>query len=433
MRRGMTRRGQPFLPKQPAPHEPHPFRQTASGFENLISQDGSEDFFFSQWLDNPDDAAEFLERGGEDRDPLASDPRSGFGVSAVLHVVLLVFMLLEPNLNEFFDLPIDQKERVAEIDKKEPLVLFMEEPQPEQVAPPVAAVPVPVVPEAQPPPEPPPQVADNRLLIPKAMLAPETRPEIMNDLPFSSGNTEEFYTKEEVEDPGTEGTPEEEAPPEVAELAESGEDELDGDGLLEEELGSEVADGGVDPELPGDFLFYPPDLEEQARKQAEAEARRRRQMRPPQPAPTRNPVGEGGENGDFTDIRRFLAGAQFHNPEGGLVVNTNNTMYYNDKGANFVPWIRRMLSEVGRIWRAGMPWAANIYAGHVAVGFKVARDGAVLSYQTLVPSGVVGFDNIAVGAIRGADLMPLPADYPDETFDIVIVFWYNERPYDIFG
>jgi hypothetical protein len=56
-----------------------------------------------------------------------------------------------------------------------------------------------------------------------------------------------------------------------------------------------------------------------------------------------------------------------------------------------------------------------------------------MSYQKLVPSGVVGFDNIAVGAIRAADLLPLPADYPDETFDIVIVFWYNERPYDIFG
>ena len=429
----MHRRGQPFLPKRHTPRERHPFRQTASGFENLIAQDPSEDFFFSQWLENPDDAAEFLEHGGEDRDPLASDPRSGFGVSALLHVVLLVFMLLEPNLNEFFDLPVDQNERVDEIDKKERLLLFFEEPQPEQLAPPVAAVPVPVVPEAQPVPEPPPQVADNRLLIPKAMLAPETRPEIMNDLPFSAGNTEEFYTKEEVKDPGTEGTPEEEAPKDVAELAESGEDELDSEGLFEEELGSEVADGGVDPDVLGDFLFHTPDLLEQARKQAEAEARRRRQMRPPQPARTRNPVGEGGDNGDFTDIRRFLAGAQFHNPEGGLVVNTNNTMYYNDKGANFVPWIRRMLSEVGRNWRAGMPWAANIYNGHVAVGFKVARDGTIISRQTLVPSGVVGFDNIAVGAIRAADLLPLPADYPDETFDIIIVFWYNERPYDIFG
>jgi len=432
MRRGTTRRGQPFRPKRHTSPEPHPFRQTSSGFESLISQERSEDFFFSQWLENPNDAAEFLEHGGEHRDPLASDSRSGFGVSALLHVVLLLFMLLEPNLSEFFDSPLDRNDndRVVEREKRAPLVLFLEKPQPEQQAPPVAVVPPPAVPEAQPVPEPPPQVADNRLVIPKAMLTPETRPEIMNDLPFSAGNTDEFYTKEEVKDPGKEGTPEEEALKDVAELAESGDDELDSEGLREEELGSEVADGG---EALGDFLFHTPDLIEQARQQAEAEARRRRQMRPPQPARTRNPVGEGGENGELTDIRRFLAGAQFHNLEGGLVVNTGNTMYYNDKGAYFVPWIRRMLADVGRIWRAGMPYVAMFSVGHVAVRFKVARDGTLIAYETLQGSGINGFDNIAVGAIQSADLLPLPADYPDDTFEIVLVFWYNERPYDIFG
>ena len=50
-----------------------------------------------------------------------------------------------------------------------------------------------------------------------------------------------------------------------------------------------------------------------------------------------------------------------------------------------------------------------------------------------MPSGVSGFDNIAVGAVRAADLLPLPSDYPDDKFDMIIVFWYNERPYDIFG
>ena len=73
----MSRRGQLFRPKRYVADERHPFRKTASGFENLISQERSDDFFFSRWLDNPDDAAEFLEHGGEDRDPLASDPRSG--------------------------------------------------------------------------------------------------------------------------------------------------------------------------------------------------------------------------------------------------------------------------------------------------------------------------------------------------------------------
>ncbi|MDB4304193.1 TonB family protein, partial [Desulfosarcina sp.] len=59
-------------------------------------------------------------------------------------------------------------------------------------------------------------------------------------------------------------------------------------------------------------------------------------------------------------------------------------------------------------------------------------NGNVTELKVLIPSGTAGFDNAAVGALRAADLMPLPSDYPDDRFDIIIVFWYNERPYDLF-
>ncbi len=61
------------------------------------------------------------------------------------------------------------------------------------------------------------------------------------------------------------------------------------------------------------------------------------------------------------------------------------------------------------------------------------RDGTITDMKLLIPSGTSGFDNAAVGALRASQLMPLPADYPDEKFDIILVFWYNERPYDVFG
>jgi hypothetical protein len=63
----------------------------------------------------------------------------------------------------------------------------------------------------------------------------------------------------------------------------------------------------------------------------------------------------------------------------------------------------------------------------------VARDGTILELKTIVPSGIAGFDNAAVGALRASRLLPLPADYPDDRFEIIIVVFYNERPYDIFG
>jgi TonB family protein len=265
-------------------------------------------------------------------------------------------------------------------------------------------------------------------LIPKALLPSPKPKELMNDLPFSEGNTEEFYTDKEVKDPGKEGETEtpEEPKDEPAMVAESGED----DETAEASEGSEKGNGGVEkpeanlsPAEVAKLLFGDP-------REREAE-RARIDIRPPEPKPSPRDRGEGGEEGVFTDIRRFLAGAQFYNPEGGLVSNTRNSLYYNDKGANFVPWIRRMLAEVQRNWF--VPYSVSFNHGHVAVAISVARDGTVTGFNVLIPSGVSGFDNAAVGAIRAAQLLPLPADYPDDKFDIILVFWYNERPYDLFG
>ena len=132
-----------------------------------------------------------------------------------------------------------------------------------------------------------------------------------------------------------------------------------------------------------------------------------------------------------TDIWRFLEGKRFRNPEGGLVSNRNNTLYYDDRGANLVPWISRLIAEVRRNWY--IPYAASYESGHVAIAISVLRSGALDWLQVVVPSGVPGFDNAATGALRGAQLLPLPDDYPGGNFEIMLVFWYNERPYDLFN
>lgn len=121
---------------------------------------------------------------------------------------------------------------------------------------------------------------------------------------------------------------------------------------------------------------------------------------------------------------------QFHNPEGGLVTGRDNTLYYDDKGANFVPWIRRMLTEVRRNWL--VPYSASFRAGHVAVAVSVDRNGDIVAIEVMIPSGTPGFDNASQGALLASDLQPLPSDFPDDHFQFVLVFWYNERPYDLF-
>ena len=140
---------------------------------------------------------------------------------------------------------------------------------------------------------------------------------------------------------------------------------------------------------------------------------------------------ERRKQGAPTDIWRFLEGKRFRNPEGGLVSNRNNTLYYDDRGANLVPWISRLIAEVRRNWY--IPYAASYDHGHVAIAISVLRSGDIAWLQVVVPSGVPGFDNAAVGALRGAQLLPLPDDYPGADFEIMLVFWYNEQPYDLFN
>ena len=425
--RGAKRRGAPSRPRRRASsaRARNPFQRESSGFEGLIPASASEDFFFSGFISDPEEAAEILEHG--ERETFEANPRLGVTVSAALHLLIVLLLLIEPGLS-LLGARDDRAESVEQAEKENPLVVFMEEPKPQP--PPLAMVPVVPVPPAQPaaPPEKPPLAADNRMLIPKAMIPSPKPQEFMNDLPFSEGSTEEFYTDEEVKDPGKEGEPEtpEEPKEEPLMAAESGEDEE----TAEASAGEETGKGGTEkPEAPltpaeaSELLFGA----ERSREASKA----RIDIRPPEPKPSTRERGEGGEDGAFTDIRRFLAGTRFDNPEGGLVSNTGNTLYYNDKGADFVPWLRRMLAEVRRNWF--VPYSVAFNHGHVAVGLSIARDGTVTELKVLIPSGISGFDNAAVGALRAAQLLPLPPDYPDAKFDIILVFWYNERPYDLFG
>ncbi len=82
------------------------------------------------------------------------------------------------------------------------------------------------------------------MLIPKAMLPSPKPQDFMNDLPFSEGNAEEFYTDKEVKDPGKEGETETPKEPEEEPVmaAESGEDEE----TAEESLGAENGNGGLE-------------------------------------------------------------------------------------------------------------------------------------------------------------------------------------------
>lgn len=360
-----------------------------------------------------------LSRGGTLDDLTGFSPRRravGAGVSAGFHLLLLLLFLGAL-------VPVAPSEPAPAEPAEDPLLYAFEAPpleEPDPVEPPVEPLPAPP-PEGAPPdaaPLPPPRTAG--LVIPKAQIeAPSTG--FQNDLPFSQGQDEEFYTDVEMgDDPAAEA--------ETREATTESEPELLAEAADPATLGAESpASPGFEGREPLQFdaaafrrLINDPTAEVRRRSEELAMREARRQAE-----------RERRRQGEPTDIWRFLEGKRFRNPEGGLVSNRNNTLYYDDRGANLVPWISRLIAEVRRNWY--IPYAATYDHGHVAIAISVLRSGELAWLQVVVPSGVPGFDNAAVGALRGAQLLPLPDDYPGADFEIMLVFWYNEQPYDLFS
>ena len=379
------RRGAPVAPKRkreksrPARNE---IAQEGHGFEAFLSASDRQHLVLPRLLREEDHVDVTAHRGIV----LSRSGREGFLVSTILHLIILIVAIVKPDL-------LAPAEREPEAREKEDRLVLMVEPPAE----PLILPPLPDPPQAQPQLQP---QDSNRMVIPKATQPPppDKQQDFQTDLPFSEGNTDEFYAEEDHEEPGEEG-----------ELAET--DAAEANAQAEE--AKRLADL-----LPRDDFTF-------------GEARPAPATRPEPSSPAGNgPRGQDGGGGPFEDIRRFMEDKQFHNPEGGLVTGRDNTLYYDDKGANFVPWIRRMLAEVRRNWL--VPYSASFRAGHVAVAVSVDRNGDIDALEIMIPSGTPGFDNASQGALLAADLQPLPSDYPDDRFEFVLVFWYNERPYDLF-
>ena len=381
-----VRRGAPVAPQRKrvkASPDRDVVAQKGLGFEAFLSASEREPLHLSHVLQEEAD----VDLTAHEGIALSSSRREGFLVSTILHLILFIITIVRPDL-------LAPADRESEAAKPEDRLVLMVEPPPAE---PLTLPDLPPPAEAQPEPQPP---DESRMVIPNATqpAPPDKQQDFQTDLPFSEGNTDEFYTDEQVDEPGEEGQPSE---------GEAG----------EEEAQSDEARRLADLLASDEFRFRGAPLE----------------PTPPSdinPPGGKAPGGQDGEGGTFEDIRRFMEDKRFHNPEGGLVTGRDNTLYYDDKGANFVPWIRRMLTEVRRNWL--VPYTAAFQAGHVAVGVSVDRNGDIYTLEVVMSSGKPGFDNAAAGALRASDFLPLPSDYPDERFDFLLVFWYNERPYDIF-
>ncbi len=96
-------------------------------------------------------------------------------------------------------------------------------------------------------------------------------------------------------------------------------------------------------------------------------------------------------------------------------------------GADFRPYLIRILAAVRRNWFAVMPESVKLgRRGRVQIQFAISRDGGVPKLVIAVPSGTDALDRAAVAGISASNpFPPLPPEFRGEQVRLQLTFTYN--------
>lgn len=99
------------------------------------------------------------------------------------------------------------------------------------------------------------------------------------------------------------------------------------------------------------------------------------------------------------------------------------------QGADFRPYLIRVLTAVRRNWFAVIPESARLgREGRVLIQFSIARDGRVPKLVIAMPSGADPLDRAAVAGISASNpFPPLPSDFKGDQIRVQLSFVYNQR------
>jgi TonB family protein len=291
--------------------------------------------------------------------------REGVLLSVVVHVIILLWFQLGPNLHLFEASPEELEARRQEIlrqqerERDNRRFVFVQ---------PRVDIQTP-----KPPPRANPSDANRQA------QAPERAREPQNPLPFSRGNSPEraeATPQEQAKGPETEVKPDEQPP-------------------------------GPDPQ------------EQIARALPPADTGTRR-------APTTSRPAPGALGDALRNLERYVQNETFHNPQGG-VTDPGATIQFDTKGVEFGPWLRRFIAQVRRNWF--VPYAAMTFRGRVVLQFNIHKDGHITDIAVVSPSDINAFNLAANNAILGSNpTEPLPPEYPDSRAFFTVTFYYNETP-----
>jgi TonB family protein len=98
-------------------------------------------------------------------------------------------------------------------------------------------------------------------------------------------------------------------------------------------------------------------------------------------------------------------------------------------GADFLPYMMKVLSSVRRNWFAVIPESARFgRQGRAVIQFAINRDGSVPKLVIATPSGTEALDRAAVAGISASNpFPPLPPEFRGSQIRLQFVFRYNVR------
>ena len=139
--------------------------------------------------------------------------------------------------------------------------------------------------------------------------------------------------------------------------------------------------------------------------------------------------GGGLTVGDTDDGLSAPSPGMRPSPTGGKL-GSSLQLLSDPQGADFRPYLAKLLSAVRRNWMAIIPESARFgRQGRVVVRFSVLRDGSVQQFQITNQSGTEAFDKAAVAGISASHpFPPLPTDFKGGWVRLQLTFLYNLQP-----
>ncbi|MBM3810849.1 MAG: TonB family protein [Acidimicrobiia bacterium] len=120
-------------------------------------------------------------------------------------------------------------------------------------------------------------------------------------------------------------------------------------------------------------------------------------------------------------------GSALNNPGGPLRQGSSLELLSDPMGADFRPYLIRILSTVRRNWFAVIPESVRLgRRGKVLIQFAINRDGSVPKLVIASPSGTEALDRAAVAGISASNpFPPLPDEFKGQQVRLQFTFLYN--------